>query len=43
LPQSRSDEGVVGEHQTFAQRRADVVDEFERRRAGCRPPSRRSR
>src|SRR6516225_5703550 len=35
LPQPRSDEGVVGEHQTFSQRRADVIDEFERRRAGA--------
>jgi hypothetical protein len=25
----------VGEHQAFAQRRADVIDEFERRRAGA--------
>ena len=25
----------MGEHQTLAQRRADVIDEFERRRAGA--------
>jgi hypothetical protein len=41
LPQSRADEGVVGKHQTFSQRRADVIDEFERRRAGAAPPTRR--
>ncbi len=35
LSQSRPLQAVVGEHQTFSQRRADVVDEFERRRAGA--------
>src|SRR5262244_2116427 len=35
LPQSRPHQAVVGEHQTFPQRRADVVDEFERCRAGA--------
>src|SRR5262249_56731362 len=35
LPQSRSHQAIMGEHQAFAQRRADVIDEFERRRASA--------
>src|SRR5215813_1062166 len=34
-PQSRPHQAVVGQHQTFPQRRADVIDEFERCRAGA--------
>ena len=34
-PQADTDQAVVREQQALAQRRADMVDEFERRRAGA--------
>ena len=35
VAQARADQRVVGEDQALAQRRSDVVGEFERRRAGA--------
>ncbi len=35
IAQPGADEAVVRQHQAFAQRRADVIDELERRRAGA--------
>src|SRR5262249_1976541 len=35
LPQSRSHQTIVREHQTFSQRRADVIHEFEPRCSGA--------
>jgi hypothetical protein len=34
VAQARSDQAVVGQHEALAQRRADMVDELQRRRAG---------